>query len=64
MSESKTKSSQPKSKAKSKSKLKADNTKRMKAIVAEAKKLYTASNKSKKWTDCIKEASKNLHGQK
>jgi len=36
----------------------------MKAIVAEAKKIYADSNKAKKWTDCIKKASENLHGQK
>lgn len=33
---------------------------KLKKIVAKAKKIYKASGKRKKWTSCIKEASKKI----
>ena len=34
-----------------------------KAIMAEAKKLYKASGKKTKWTDCVAKAGKKMRGK-
>ncbi len=34
-----------------------------KAIMAEAKKLYKASGKKTKWTDCVAKAGKKMKGK-